>query len=75
MTDADELWAEQGPLTGVGLVVGGRNDLGTGWAQQDLGGRGLGLVVEVGGHDDRPLLAVAVEECGDVGPDGGCLFV
>jgi hypothetical protein len=25
--------------------------------------------------EDRPLLAVAVEECGDVGGDAGCLFV
>jgi hypothetical protein len=34
-----------------------------------------GLLVEVAGHDDRPLLAAAVEECGDVGADADCLFV
>ena len=33
---------ESGPVTGVGLVVAGRADLGAGWTQQDLGGRGLG---------------------------------
>jgi hypothetical protein len=75
MTDADEFWAESGPVTGVGLVVAGRTEMGAGWAQQDPGGRGLGLVVEVAGHDDRPLLAAAVEECGDVGADADCLFV
>jgi hypothetical protein len=49
--------------------------MGAGWAQQGLGGGGLGVVVEVAGHDDRSLLAVAVEECGDVGGDADCLFV
>jgi hypothetical protein len=38
---------ESGRVTGVGLVVAERADLGAGWAQEDLGGRGLGLVVEV----------------------------
>jgi hypothetical protein len=38
-----------------------------------LGGSGLGLVVDVAGHDDRPLLAVAVGER-DVGADAGCVF-
>src|SRR5215217_7455590 len=73
--DVDEFWAESGPVTGVGLVVAGRTQMGAGWAQQGLGGGGLGVVVEVAGHDDRSLLAVAVEECGDVGGDADCLFV
>ena len=75
VTDVDEFWAESGPVTGVGLVVAGRTQMGAGWAQQGLGGGGLGVVVEVAGHDDRSLLAVAVEECGDVGGDADCLFV
>jgi hypothetical protein len=75
MTEADEFWAESGPVTGAGLSWPGVPKGQPGRPSRIWVVAAWGLVVEVAGHADRPLLAVAVEECGDVGADADCLFV
>src|SRR5436305_11501873 len=55
----------------VRVVMAGGADLRAGWAEQDLGGRGLGFVVEITQDDHRAVLALAVQQLGGIGPDGG----
>jgi hypothetical protein len=45
----------------VGAVEAGRPDLGARGSEQELGGGGQRLVVEVAEHDQGALLSVAVE--------------
>ena len=50
-----------GAVPGVGLGVSGRADLRAGWSEQDRGGRGLRLVIQIARDDGRPLPAQAIE--------------
>jgi hypothetical protein len=55
----------------VRVVMAGGADLRAGWAEQDLGGRGLWFVVEITQDDHRAVLALAAQQLGGIGPDSG----